>query len=249
MPSYFKKIIGSFRSRRLPWRVRIGLCFLKGFAKNPRKALHYGKGITVEMGTLMRFNLHIHGRDFVRDFLEESTKLGIKPFFLWGTLLGCIRENGFIDHDGDLDFGILEADYPKKDMLIKAMLKRGYRLRHDMPYQFSFELKDQLLNLDIDVLYRHQDMLVNCIPLENGALLANRFPQEAFNELKTIEFGGIPCVWVPGNPEVVLDATYGNWRVTQKDYHYTTGPTSKISDPKSLGIGPGNLPWSEFKIN
>src|SRR5262245_15335665 len=94
-----KKFIESFKARRLPWRLQIALCFIRGFIHSPRKALHYGKDITIEMGSLMRFNLHIHGERFIRDFLEEAEKLGIKPFLLWGTLLGCIRENGFIDHD------------------------------------------------------------------------------------------------------------------------------------------------------
>jgi hypothetical protein len=231
----------------IPWRLRIADCFVRGFLKDPAKALRYGRGIVPsDMSTVMRFNLHIHGEDFLKQFLDEAAKLGIRPFLMWGSLLGCIREGGFIDNDNDLDVGILAKDYSKKDALIRAMLKRGHRLRHDVPFKFSIETKDRLLNIDVDVLYEHKGRLINNMPHEKtGKGWSHHFPKDAFREVKSARLGNL-TVWVPGNCEAVLEASYGNWRVPEKNYTCYTGPRNKIQDPESEGIGSDNMPFKAY---
>jgi hypothetical protein len=135
-----------------PWRLRIAGAVCRGFVRNPRKALKLVRKINIEMESIFCFKLHIHGLDFMRDFMEVATKLDLKPFILWGTLLGMIRENGFIKNDYDLDMGIFGQDYDKKDDLINGMLERGYLLRQDVPYSVSFQTPDRLLFLDVDLI-------------------------------------------------------------------------------------------------
>jgi hypothetical protein len=244
---YFKKHAPRESRFRCPWRVRIALCVLRGLMKDPKKALRYARGITIEMKTVMRFNLHLHGEKFLRDFFEEAHRLEMEPFLMWGTLLGCVREGKFLEHDDDLDVGILAADYAKKNALIRAMLARGYRLRHDVPYKFSFETRDRLLNIDVDVLYEHGGLLVNFMPMEStGEPWSHHFPKEAFRGRSQKQLGGIAQAWLPADAEAVLEACYGNWRVPDRNYAYQTGPRNRVADPDKLGIGPGNLPWEEF---
>ena len=223
----------------MPWRFCITGSVVRGFLRDPLKAIHYARGITVDMKTLHRFNLHIHGKDFLRDFLEESAKLEMRPFLLWGTLLGCVREGQFLDHDSDLDMGVLARDYSKKDALIRGMLSRGYRLRFDYPYMFSFERKDRLLHLDVDLLYDFKGLLITSMPSERtGRITANQFPKEAFQELKPQLFLGDLETWIPGDPDKVLTAIYGDWRTPVKKYNYETDPSNQIPDPEALGIRP-----------
>jgi hypothetical protein len=232
----------------MPWRLRIALCFIRGFLVSPRKALHYGRDITVMMPSVYRFNLHIHGERFLRHFLEESERLGMRPFLLWGSLLGCMREGRMLDHDCDIDLGILETDYPKKDALIRAMIARGYRLRFDHPYKFSIDLKDGLLHIDVDLLYEWKGLLISSMPSERtGDMEAHQFPKEAFRELKRRKFGNIQEVWVPGNAERVLEWAYGEWRVPKKTFNYETDLLSKVKDPSSLNIEACPIPWVGYK--
>ena len=219
----------------MPWRLRIAGSFLRGFIRNPTLAMRLASKITVDMKSLYRFNLHIHGKDFLRDLYEESDKLGLRPFLMWGTLLGCIREGGFIAHDYDLDLGMHPDDYAKKDILIEAMKKRGYLVRMDVPYLFSFNRPDGLLHLDISLVYLFKGKILTSEFIEEtGEMSANTFPENAFRELKRTLFLKNISVWLPSDTESILESMYGNWRVPVKDYNYRTGPKNEIYDLREL---------------
>ena len=57
---------------------------------------------------------HIIDRDISKDNLLELKKVfdknKIKFILSYGTLLGAIRENNFIEHDEDIDIAILDED-------------------------------------------------------------------------------------------------------------------------------------------
>ena len=223
---------------RVPWRIRIATAVLRGFLRDPAQALRSVGSVNIEMGSVYRFKLHIHGKDMLRDFMEAAAEAGVRPFLTWGTLLGFMRQGGFLPHDYDIDTAILADDYPRKDALKMAMIARGYRVRHDVPFAFSFETRDRLLHLDVDVLYPFKDDLVSSMVSETtGRISAHRFPSQAYRSLERRMFPGQIPVWVPKDPERALEAMYGDWRVPVKDYSYRTGPRNTIPDPEKLGIG------------
>ncbi len=223
---------------KTPWRLRILLAILRGFLRNPWRALCTVASVNIEMVSVYRFKLGIHGKDMLWDFMEASTSLGMRPFLMWGTLLGYIREGDFLKHDYDIDLGLLAQDYDKKEALVSAMTKRGYRVRHDVPYALSFETKDCLLHLDVDLLYPFKGELITSMSSEKtGELTAHRFLVEDFETLEKKIFPGDIPVWVPGRAEHVLEMIYGEWRKPIKSYSYKQGPHNQIKDPKSLGIG------------
>ena len=50
---------------------------------------------------------------FVKEFLNVIEKAEIHPFITGGTLLGCVRHDGFIPWDDDVDFGLIREEYTK----------------------------------------------------------------------------------------------------------------------------------------
>lgn len=213
---------------RVPWRVRLAQAVARGFMRNPFEALRRVRSVNLDMKSIYRYKLHIHGKDFLKDFLSEAQALGMRPFLLWGSLLGCVREGRFIDHDYDIDFAILEPDYDQKDALIRAMRRRGYRLRHDRPYQFSFNTSDGLLHLDVDYLYPQNGKLVSSmLSEETGRAVEHVFDPKAIGSLRRAVFMDDVPVWVPERAEDVLTAMYGDWRTPVREYDYRMGPQNK----------------------
>lgn len=65
-----------------------------------------------------------NGLEVLRKVDEVLTKEGVRPFFVFGLLLGAYREKGFIPYDYDLDIGILESERPKN--MEEVMRNNGF---------------------------------------------------------------------------------------------------------------------------
>ena len=103
--------------------------------------------------SLQRLSLRIFGRDFLEDLYASAREVGVRPFLMWGSLLGYVREGRLLRHDCDIDVGILAEDYARKDALIAAMQTRGYIVEPDRKYKLRFTRHDFVLYIDVDVFY------------------------------------------------------------------------------------------------
>ena len=168
---------------------------------------------------LRSLTLHVFGARLLQAAYEAAREADMSPFLLWGTLLGCMREGRFIEHDFDIDLGILAADWPKRQRLTDAMLKRGYLLEIDMPYKMRFVTRDYVLRLDIDVLFSWRDKLACRSKAPEGKVLLNVFDRQAFDELRPMRFKDVD-VLVPGRADLVLQTIYGDWLTPVRDYRH-----------------------------
>jgi phosphorylcholine metabolism protein LicD len=60
-----------------------------------------------------------------REFDKICRKYNLKYWCLGGTLIGAIRHKGWIPWDGDVDVGMLEADYNKLQKIIQKELPKN----------------------------------------------------------------------------------------------------------------------------
>ena len=199
------------------WGVKHVRCLWHGIARHPEIAFDAMRGLGLRRDTWRRFSLKIHGRDFLSDLYAASREIGISPFLMWGTLLGCVREGGFLANDLDLDVGILYSDYLKKDALVSAMEQRGYIVRYDAPHKLSLVRPDHFLKLDIDVFYPWNGRMI-CAAMHHGRVIGASFPPNAFDEFQEVRFVEDLIVLIPASPERALESAYGDWRTPAPKY-------------------------------
>ncbi len=224
-----------FRGRRR-WIASPALCLYQGFRRNPRLALSLAPRLTLNRKSWRRFSLNIHGKDFLRDFYDSSLEAGIRPFLMWGTLLGYARDGKLLDHDQDIDLAILASDFARRDALIAAMEGRGHRVRRVQRYKLSFWRKDGILHLDVDVMFRWNGDTISASADGDGPVTAHRFPAGAFDRLNEVTFLDDLSVLVPEAPETVLEAIYGDWRTPVTDYDSRRGPRNRFTLPSFAGL-------------
>ena len=144
----------------------------------------------------------------------------------FGTLLGVIREGKFIEHDEDIDIGILIDNYNSN--VEKEILKK-FKLKHRLGnlktgYEISFTHPETNVNIDIFIHYIEKDFIW-CTSFfgicDNTKNKMCRWKFSLFN-LKKIEFLNIKFN-IPSNPELYLTEHYGlDWKIPKK-FNYTEG--------------------------
>ncbi len=183
--------------------------------------------------------------DILKRTSKAFKKIGI-PFFLSsGTCLGYLREGKFLDHDYDIDIGVMAKDCDKKCVrrIIKEMKKQGfwhYRTfgTYDSGLELSFWLPKtpmgRFAKIDIFIHYLAQDEGQDKIYWTSQApVWAGKKPikyQVDKFDLKKVKFMGCN-VYVPNPTEKYIENHYGkDWRIPKygKKYSYYKSPISIV---------------------
>lgn len=154
----------------------------------------------------MRRNLH--------DFKESMDRHKIPFFFIFGTLLGAVRGNDFIDWDTDVDVGCFYEDYGRIDAVMQDLQEtKGFKVlpKELIPPRDNFFIRD---NEKIEIWWFSK---------EGDERMYNeriKYPCSFFEPLDNIVFHG-ETYRTPNNRETFLTLTYGNdWYVPDPNKHY-----------------------------
>ena len=138
-------------------------------------------------------------------------QLGVQAFLISGTLLGYVRESGFISWDKDIDVGVFT------EVVAPAALERAFHRSPDFHVRRLDFNTDRLrvhhtngVMIDIFPHYRDGDGRV----WHDGT--ATRWWNTPF-EVTPVEFLG-RTQFVPLPPERYLTENYGDWRVPVKHF-------------------------------
>lgn len=233
---FLRRGVQLFTEKRLPLRYQRVLRYRRYFSWFfPQQSLKLGlamlRGDALRCGGVV---LQMYGPQILADTLAACRALSLQPFLAWGTLLGHHREGGFIAYDRDIDLGLLESDFTRKNELIALMTTQGYVVRKDDPYIVSFHRTGFTApHIDLQLFYQsNKQMVCATDPSQRREIYCYYFPLEIFSEFNEVSFLDQLSVLIPKNTELFLTTGYGDWRKRQKKWHYLDNPPNVVRKNK-----------------
>ena len=179
----------------------------------------------------------------LRENFQEVLKIiynsQLNKYDLWldfGTLLGFYRENDFINHDLDMDFGIIINDYDDFLEKEKYLIKKGFSRTKEFYYknrlvELSYSYKG--LNVDFIVYHRKADVIESDTIFFMMNALGKPTRYEVYNynlpfsELEEHNFKAVE-IKIPNNTREYLSKLYGeDFEVPNTNYNWKENPIYK----------------------
>ena len=191
-----------------------------------------------------------NGLNVLELFDKTMTSNGYKYSLAFGSMLGAVREHGFIEHDLDIDVFMWIEDFNEE--VIKCLTEVGFHLKHTLIVEngnFAREDTIEKNGVQIDIFYIYPALegrkytyccdffpRGNCRSWEQsiskyGGLLPRRLEMPTSKDLKRVPFESLSLP-ILGNSHEFLSFRYG------KDY---MTPNPKWSN----GENPYIVKWSE----
>ena len=161
----------------------------------------------------------------------------------FGSILGAIREHGFIKFDLDIDTFIWIEDYSNE--IIKELQKTGFKWVHSMLVEdgrFGREDTFQYKGVSIDIFYLYPPIseLPYCCDFvrKEGMGKDERMPRRVempVSKKRRIElFEGME-VYVPVNAEQICEYRYGSSYLTPNpNWHWNTSENAIVEWPEMI---------------
>lgn len=186
-----------------------------------------------------RRNLFVKNRlSILGEFDALLTSNGISYSLAFGTLLGAVREKGFIPHDEDIDVAIWkDTNYIEIE---RVLTKNGFSLiRRTETDNGNFSREDTYMKkgvlIDVFTFYPYDDKnsyttvyipfpdckTFNDSMVKHGGVMPVQLILPFSKETERIPFENIMLPAI-NNREDFIEAKYGkNWRIPTTDYEYT----------------------------
>jgi hypothetical protein len=136
----------------------------------------------------------------VADVTRRLEQFGIRPFLMSGTLLGFIRDGTFLEHDHDVDLGILPD--VQLSSVERALAGSGLKLTVEADGLWLLAVHSSGLHIDF---FRHE--------LRDDRFWHSTRIHSWWNTpfaLRALEAEGHQW-WIPDDPTRYLDENYGEW--------------------------------------
>ena len=165
------------------------------------------------------------------DLQKVLAQFGTVPFLVSGTLLGYIRNGGFLSHDKDIDVGIFEVQniFDILGCIANSQLfevKYNY-LRIEKTYQVPVIHRATGMAIDIFVYYKTGNRLITGVQSNFG--YTQNFTFKAL-ELEKVNFLGVEFS-IPQDYRTNLEENFGAWEVPDSSF------ISHLECPTTVDVG------------
>jgi len=206
------------------------------------------------MNTIEGFEEHKYTPNEIYQHLsyisDKLDTLGIRYWLMYGTLLGCVRNNDIIPHDYDFDFGALIDDLDVIMTLNETIKGDGYKLEFPQTYSYDYKtltkrenkwrvsVKIYYNNIAFGDIYLYSRCRDNYLRRYDPNQKILFWPQSTIhsNFINNLVRGRIRdrYFWIPSNSEFLLQYWYGkDWNIPivsesqggkkREDYDYYGG--------------------------
>lgn len=155
---------------------------------------------------------------------DALTSIGVRPFLVDGTLLGAVREGGFIAHDRDTDMGVFIEEYSPS--IAPVMVSAGFRLSRTfgtVTRGLEMAFRRAGVKLDVFFYYRDGSGRFHAAWPKDASPIRYRYPAFA---LAPMEFLGETFL-APADPVAFCEAKYGlGWRDPVIAWDWRWGPAN-----------------------
>ena len=166
----------------------------------------------------------------------------LKNYNIWldfGTLLGYYRENDFISHDLDMDFGIQVSSLEEFEVIEEQLINNGFNRTKEFYFNKNLvELSYSYKGLNVDfIIYKKEDDKVSSDTIffmTNALGNPTRYEvyhyEIPFSGLKECDFKGMK-VKVPDNTQEYLRTIFGeDFETPNTNYNWKENPIYKLGD-------------------
>lgn len=184
----------------------------------------------------------------LRDFKALFPLDTLRWFFISGTFLGLIRENGFLAHDYDIDLGVFEDEINIPTVLSKIEASDHFVLKkYDHHQSTLFAPKTLAKNpevpyilklvhvtgIHIDLFIHYHDTTVDPKVDWHGSSL-HRWENTAFDVIPYRFYD--QTVLGPADADRYLTENYGDWRTPVTQFNCTTDTPNLVLVPHPIAI-------------
>jgi ubiquinone/menaquinone biosynthesis C-methylase UbiE len=179
----------------------------------------------------------------------ELASAGLQPALVYGTLLGAVRERGFIGLDLDFDCAYLSphrdgsAAAQRLRDLAFALIDKGFRVQADPAYLIISRPDAPAVRIKLFHVYVDDAGLLQFpFGTANDAAVTG----EAWLPLHETTLADVP-VLVPRDAERILEAIYGaSWRVPDPGFRWSRERIAAAADGRLSPAAVEEIYWADF---
>jgi Methyltransferase domain len=188
----------------------------------------------------------------VREILAEA--YGYDLFIAYGSLLGAVREGGFIGHDLDFDSAFVSKHTDGADaaaelrdiallLIDRGFLERGYTIGHQKAHLNLQSIEQP--GIRIDIFHNYFDSSGH-LRFPFGSAGSTKLEQSDWEGTKEIDFVG-HRVLVPTNSEQFVEVVYGtDWRIPQPGFFWPRDRTDRAEEAHLPLAYHQTIYWASF---